>query len=115
MPSIMSSVSQYKWADWVSGILKSFISGGSAAVVSAFTTMGISPEKYNLNAGLGNTMKLAGIMFLAMGVYRLAEFLTIHAVPDQVAAAEAMQNAQVAAKETVAAIADAKDKMAPKD
>jgi hypothetical protein len=77
--------------------------------------MGISPDKFNLNAGLGNTMKLAGIMFTAMGVYRLAEYLTIHAVPDPIAAQQAMQSAQVAAKEAVVAISDAKDKLTPKD
>jgi len=103
----------YDWATWLMGIQRSLISGGSSAMVSGLAGIGIAPGTFNFTGNLGNTLKLMGIMFLFQGGYRMFEFLALHPAPDPIAAAAAIQSAQIAAKETVAAIADAKDKMSP--
>ena len=105
----------YDWATWRMGIMRSLISGGSAAMVSGLASIGIAPDKFNFSGNLSSTLKLMLIMFCFQGGYRMFEFLALHPAPDPLAAAQAIQSAQVAAKETVAAIADAKDKLTPKD
>lgn len=106
----------YDWSTWRMGILRSLISGGSSAMVSGLTSIGIAPGTFNLTGNLSNTLKLMLIMFCFQGGYRMFEFLALHPSPDPVAAAQAIQSAQAAAKQTVAAIAEVKDKLAtPKD
>jgi hypothetical protein len=105
----------YDWATWRMGIMRSLISGGSSSMVSGLAGIGIAPGTFNLTGNLSNTLKLMSVMFLFQGGYRMFEFLALHPIPDPVAAAQAIQSAQAAAKQTVAAIAEVKDKMAPKD
>jgi hypothetical protein len=75
--------------------------------------MGIAPDKFNLNAGLGATFKLMGVMFLFQGLYRMFEFLQLHATPEQlqaqlVTASDAAKTAQAAAGQAVQAVETAK-------
>jgi len=74
----------YDWPTWLLGIMRSFISGGSSSMVAAMGGMGIAPDKFNLNAGLGNTVKLMVVMFVFQGCYRMFEFLQLHSAPDKV-------------------------------
>ena len=41
--NIASNAAQYDWQTWGLGVFRSFISGGSAAMVAGLTTMGIAP------------------------------------------------------------------------
>jgi len=92
---------------WLIGIFRAFISGGSSAVVSGLGAMGIANDKFNLSTNVGNTLKLVGLMFVFQGGYRLFEYLQLHPVPDQVQ--QSLDSASASAKQTVDAIADAKD------
>lgn len=97
---------QYDWGTWLLGIFRSFISGGSSAMVAGLTSMGIAPGTFNLSNSIGNTLKLCGTMFLFQGGYRMFEYLQLHGAPDQVQAK--LETAAVATKEAAAAISDAK-------
>jgi hypothetical protein len=88
----------YDWSTWLLGIFRSFISGGSAAMVSGLTSIGIAPDKFNLSNSVGNTLKLMGVMFLFQGGYRMFEFLQLHGAPDKL-----QQTLQVAADATAKA------------
>lgn len=107
----ITNAKQYDFGTWMLGIMRAFISGGSSAIVSGAAVMGIAPEHFNLGAGLGHTLKLMGAMFLFNGIFRLAEFLSLHGAPDQLQAS--LASAATATKEAGAAIADAQSQ-APK-
>jgi hypothetical protein len=77
------------------GIFRSFISGGSSAMVAGLSSMGIAPGTFNLTNSVGNTLKLMGVMFLFQGGYRMFEFLQLHGAPDKL-----QQTLQVAAEAT---------------
>jgi len=109
----VTNAKAYDWSTWLLGIFRSFISGGSAAMVSGLTSIGIAPDKFNLTSSVGNTLKLMGVMFLFQGGYRMFEFLQLHGAPDKLqatlaTAADAAKTAQVAAGEAVQAVEVAK-------
>ncbi len=96
----------YDWQTWLLGIFRSFISGGSSAMVAGLSSMGIAPGTFNLSNSIGNTLKLMGVMFLFQGGYRMFEFLQLHGAPDRLQAA--LDVADVATKQAADAIQDAK-------
>ena len=108
MIAAVEHASHYDWATWVLGIMRSFLSGGAAALVTG-------------GGGLiaGITMKqhfiMMGSSFLLMGLYRMGEFLQLHGAPDPVAAQAALEKAAVATKEVQGAIAEAKAVIPPAD
>jgi hypothetical protein len=81
--TIFQNAKKYDWATWMLGIMRSFISGGSSAMVAGLTSMGIAPGTFNLTNSVGNTLKLMGIMFMFQGGYRMFEFLQLHGAPDR--------------------------------
>jgi len=113
--SVVSNMSHYNWSDWLLGILKSLLSGGSSAMVSGLGSMGIAPDKFNLTSSIGNTFKLMGVMFLFQGLYRMFEFLSLHGSPDPIALQVALDKAAVATKEAQGAVQQAKEAAPPMD
>lgn len=101
-----ANAQQYDWATWLLGIMRSFISGGSSAMVAGLTSMGIAPGTFNLTNSVGNTLKLCGTMFLFQGGYRMFEYLQLHGTPDQVQAK--LDVAASATEKAASAISDAK-------
>lgn len=71
----------YDWKTWTMGIMRSFLSGGAMA----FATLGGGAA-----AGVHGSQlwTMTGINFLAMGLYRLGEFLQLHGAPDTVVTEE---------------------------
>ena len=80
----VANAQSYDWRTWGLGIMRSFISGGSAAIVSGLTSMGIDSNQFNLTTQKGHTFEMMGIMFLVQGGYRMFEFLSLHSIPDPV-------------------------------
>lgn len=105
MLTAVSNAKQYAWSDWFLGLMRSFISGGSAAMVAGFSSMGIAPDKFNLTTGLGKTFLLMGTMFLFMGLFRMFEFLQLHGAPEQIQ--KTLDAAAAASQKTSDAIAQA--------
>jgi hypothetical protein len=104
--AMMTNAGKYDWPTWMLGIMRSFISGGSSAMVSGLASIGIAPDKFNFTGNLGNTLKLMGVMFLFQGGYRMFEFLQLHGAPDQLQAT--LEKASVATKQAASAVAEAK-------
>lgn len=88
MMAAFKNAQAYDWPSWWLGIMRSFISGGSSSMVAAMAGMGIAPDRFNLTNGVGNTLKLMGVMFLFQGGYRMFEFLQLHGAPDKVVITE---------------------------
>lgn len=67
----------YDWPTWLIGIMRSFLSGGAAAFLTlgGGALTGVPPNKVWI---------MVGINFVAMGAYRLGEFLQLHGAPDKV-------------------------------
>lgn len=103
--TLLQNASRYDWSTWLLGILRSFISGGSAAMVSGLSSMGIAPDKFNLTNNTANVVKLMVVMFLFQGSYRMFEFLQLHGAPDQLqqALASAAANTEAVKKDIAAA------------
>jgi hypothetical protein len=98
MITAVHSMKDYEWADWIIGIMRSFLSGGAAAFLTGGggAILGIpGPQVY----------KLMGINFVFMGLYRLGEFLQLNGAPKQLDKTLAL--AASATKDAGAAIAEA--------
>ena len=44
---------------WLKGLLAAAISGGAGGILTGFAAVGIDPQHFNLQAGLGSTMRIA--------------------------------------------------------
>ena len=44
---------------WLRGIIAAAISGGAGGILTGFAAVGIDPQHFNLQAGLGSTMRIA--------------------------------------------------------
>jgi hypothetical protein len=97
--SAISNAQGYAWADWGVGLMRSFLSGGAAALLTG--TGGALVRVPNTQI-----WKLMLINFILMGLYRMGEFLTLHGAPDKLQ--QSLNVAEDKAKEAVAAVQDAK-------
>lgn len=98
MLTMMTNASKYAWGDWMIGILRSFLSGGAAALVTGGggAIAGITAKQQYI---------MMGSSFLGLGLYRMGEFLQLHGAPDQLQAS--LTTAASATAEAGKAIADA--------
>lgn len=101
----ISHAQTYAWGDWWIGIMRSFLSGGAAA----FLTLGGGAL---VGVPSNKILIMVGINFVAMGTYRMGEFLQLHGAPDKLQVA--LETAQAATEEAGAAIKDAKVAATPK-
>lgn len=102
----ITNAKTYDWSTWTLGIFRSFISGGSSAMVGGMAGMGIAPDRFNLTNNVSHTLELMGTMFLFQGGYRMFEFLQLHGAPDRLQGA--LETAQQATAVAGAAISEAK-------
>jgi hypothetical protein len=95
----------YDWQTWLLGLFRSFLSGGAVALATfgGASAVGLDSTK---------TWKMVGINFIAMGLYRLGEFLQLHGAPDKLG--ETLQVAADATAKAGEAIATAKTQAEPK-
>ena len=102
----IDNAKRYAWADWLMGIMRSFLSGGAAALLTGTggAVIGIPGSQ---------VWKLMLINFVLMGLYRMGEFLTLHGAPDKVQ--ENLQVAESKAKEAVSAVQEAQKSATPID
>lgn len=102
---VIENAKSYDVATWLLGIMRSFISGGSSAIVSGFAVIATAPEKFNFSHGIGKTLKVMTVMFLFTGLYRMFEFLQLHSIPDKID--QSLAHAAESAQQTVAAVKQA--------
>jgi len=76
------TLSRNDWSRWAKGLIGAAISGTSAAISSGVSVSLIAPDKFNLGAELGNTIKMvlvtAGVAF----VVSVSKYLKDHPMPE---------------------------------
>src|SRR6266571_3713155 len=57
---------------WLKGLLAAAISGGAGGVLTGFAAVGIDPQHFNLQAGMGATLRIAAAAALINAVIAVA-------------------------------------------
>src|SRR5213080_3976825 len=66
---------------WLKGILAAAISGGAGGVLTGFAAVGIDPQHFNLQAGIGATLRIAAAAALINAVIGVAAYLQKSPLP----------------------------------
>ena len=67
---------------WIKGILAAAVSGGSGGVLTGFAAVGIDPQHFNLQAGVGATLRIAVAAALINAVIGVAAYLQKSPLPE---------------------------------
>lgn len=67
---------------WMKGCLAGTISGGAGGIVTGFAAIGIDPEHFNLTAGIGHTLQIAGVACLLHAILGMAMYLQRSPLPN---------------------------------
>jgi hypothetical protein len=75
MVKALTNAKNYNWSEWWLGIMRSFLSGGAAAFLTfgGGSLVGVPAKQ---------VWQMVGINFIAMGMYRMGEFLQLHGAPE---------------------------------
>ena len=68
---------------WVKGVIAAAISGGAGGVLTGFAAVGIDPQHFNLQAGMGATLRIAAAAALINAVIGIAAYLQKSPLPDE--------------------------------
>jgi hypothetical protein len=68
---------------WLKGILAAAISGAAGGVLTGFAAVGIDPQHFNLQAGMGATLRIAGAAALINAVIGVAAYLQKSPLPSE--------------------------------
>jgi hypothetical protein len=68
---------------WAKGLLAAAIAGAANGVITGFAAVGIDPAHFNLRAGLGPTLAIAGVSALMSGIIGVAAYLKQSPLPPQ--------------------------------
>ena len=66
---------------WLKGLAAAGIAGGANGVITGFAAVGIDPQHFNLQAGLGPTLAIAGVSALMSAVIGVAAYLKQSPLP----------------------------------
>ncbi len=67
---------------WLKGLLAAAISGGAGGILTGFAAVGIEPQHFNLQAGMGATIRIATAAALINAVIGVAAYLQKSPLPD---------------------------------
>ena len=67
---------------WLRGILAAAISGGAGGVLTGFAAVGIDPQHFNLQSGMGATLRIGAAAALINAVIGVAAYLQKSPLPD---------------------------------
>jgi hypothetical protein len=67
---------------WLKGIFAAAISGGSGGVLTGLAAVGIDPQHFNLQAGIGATLRIGVAAALINSVIGVAAYLQKSPLPD---------------------------------
>jgi len=68
---------------WIRGILAAAISGASGGVLTGFAAVGIDPQHFNLQAGIGETMRIGLAAAVINAVIGVAAYLQKSPLPSE--------------------------------
>lgn len=71
-----------KWEMWLRGIVAAGVSGGAGGILTGLAAVGIDPTHFNLNAGMGATMRIGAAAALINAVIGVAAYLQKSPLPD---------------------------------
>jgi hypothetical protein len=71
-----------KWEVWLRGMVAAAISGAAGGVLTGFAAVGIDPQHFNLQAGIGQTARIAIAASVINGVIGLAAYLQKSPLPE---------------------------------
>ena len=66
---------------WLKGILAAAISGAAGGVLTSFAAVGIDPRHFNLQAGMGATLRIGAAAALINAVIGVAAYLQKSPLP----------------------------------
>jgi hypothetical protein len=66
---------------WLRGILAAAISGASGGVLTGFAAVGIDPQHFNLQSGIGSTMRIGLAAAIINAVIGVAAYLQKSPLP----------------------------------
>ncbi|MGA2481733.1 MAG: hypothetical protein ABSF92_01280 [Candidatus Acidiferrales bacterium] len=67
---------------WLKGIAAAAISGAAGGVLTGFAAVGIDPQHFNLQAGIGDTLRIALAAALINAVIGVAAYLQKSPLPE---------------------------------
>jgi hypothetical protein len=67
---------------WLRGVLAAAISGGAGGVLTGFAAVGIDPQHFNLQTGMGATLRIAAAAALINAVIGVAAYLQKSPLPN---------------------------------
>ncbi len=80
MPSKMSET---RLQIWLKGILAAAISGAAGGMLTGFAAVGIDPQHFNLQAGMGATFRIGVAAALINAVIGVAAYLQKSPLPQE--------------------------------
>jgi hypothetical protein len=76
MPLLMSTLHI-----WLKGIVAAAVSGAAGGVLTGFAAVGIDPQHFNLQAGIGATMRIGAAAAVINAVIGVAAYLQKSPLP----------------------------------
>jgi hypothetical protein len=68
---------------WLKGIVAAAISGGAGGVLTGLAAVGIDPQHFNLQTGMGATLRIAAAAALINAVIGVAAYLQKSPLPSE--------------------------------
>jgi hypothetical protein len=68
---------------WIKGLLAAAVSGGAGGVLTGFAAVGIDPQHFNLQAGMGATLRIAAAAAMINAVIGVAAYLQKSPLPSE--------------------------------
>jgi hypothetical protein len=68
---------------WLKGIVAAAISGAAGGVLTGFAAVGIDPQHFNLQSGIGATMRIGAAAALINAVIGVAAYLQKSPLPTE--------------------------------
>jgi len=68
---------------WIRGMLAAAINGASGGILTGFAAVGIDPQHFNLQAGIGSTMRIGLAAAIINAVIGVAAYLQKSPLPPE--------------------------------
>ncbi|MGB2672455.1 MAG: hypothetical protein WA621_18700 [Candidatus Acidiferrum sp.] len=67
---------------WLRGVVAAAISGGAGGILTGLAAVGIDPQHFNLQAGMGATLRIAAAAAIINSVIGVAAYLQKSPLPN---------------------------------
>ena len=68
---------------WLKGLLAAAISGGAGGLMTALAAVGIDPQHFNLQAGMGATVRIGAVAAVINAIIGVAAYLQKSPLPEE--------------------------------